>query len=116
MLIFTMQKMDTKLPDYFQVSRTAGRSIIKKFKDSHRVQSRGVKRRVRTVKKVSGQERLRLLRKCVLWSDETKLELSGHRGAAYVWRKNGEAYNSKNTSTNETWLWDYFSVGVLQCL
>lgn len=33
----------------------------------------------------------------VLWSDETKLELFGHRDVAYVWRKKGEAYNPKNT-------------------
>lgn len=35
--------------------------------------------------------------KRVLWSDETKLELFGHRDTAYVWRKKGEAFNPKNT-------------------
>lgn len=35
--------------------------------------------------------------KHVIWSDETKLELFGHRDVAYVWRKKGEAYNPKNT-------------------
>lgn len=33
----------------------------------------------------------------ILWSDETRLELFGHRDTAYVWRKTGEAYNPKNT-------------------
>ena len=35
--------------------------------------------------------------KRVMWSDETKLELFGHRDVAYVWRKQGEAYHPKNT-------------------
>lgn len=35
--------------------------------------------------------------KRVIWSDETKLELFGHRDVAYVWRKQGEAYHPKNT-------------------
>ncbi|KAL1248026.1 hypothetical protein QQF64_023402 [Cirrhinus molitorella] len=29
--------------------------------------------------------------------NETKLELSGHRDVAYVWRKKGESFNPKNT-------------------
>ena len=33
----------------------------------------------------------------VLWSDERKMELFGHRDVAFVWRKKGEAYNPKNT-------------------
>ena len=33
----------------------------------------------------------------VLWSDETKMELFGHRDVAFVWRKKCEAYNPKNT-------------------
>ena len=28
--------------------------------------------------------------KRVMWSDETKLELFGHRDVAYIWRKQGE--------------------------
>lgn len=35
--------------------------------------------------------------KSVLWSDETKLELFGHRDVAFVWRRKGEAFNPKNT-------------------
>ena len=35
--------------------------------------------------------------KRVIWSDETKLELFGHRNVAFVWRKKGEAHNPKNT-------------------
>ena len=35
--------------------------------------------------------------KHVLWSDEMKIELFGHRDIAYVWRKKGEAYNPKYT-------------------
>lgn len=31
-----------------------------------------------------------------------KLELFGHREAAYVWRKKGEAYNPKNTTVIST--------------
>ena len=31
--------------------------------------------------------------KRVLWSDETELELFGHRDVAYVWRQKGEAYS-----------------------
>jgi transposase len=33
----------------------------------------------------------------ILWSDETKLELFGHRDVAYVWRKKSEAFKPKNT-------------------
>lgn len=33
----------------------------------------------------------------VLWSDETKIELFGHRDVAFIWRKKGEAYKPKNT-------------------
>lgn len=35
--------------------------------------------------------------KRVIWSDETKLELFGHRDVAFVWRKKGEAHNPQNT-------------------
>ena len=51
--------------------------------------------------------------KRVLWSDETKLELFGHRDVAFVWRKKGEAYNPKNTvPTVQTWWWEYHAVGM----
>lgn len=33
----------------------------------------------------------------VLWSDETKIELFGHNDQRYVWRRQGEAFNPKNT-------------------
>ena len=33
----------------------------------------------------------------ILWSDETKLELFGHSSAQYVWRKNNESFDPKNT-------------------
>lgn len=33
----------------------------------------------------------------ILWSDELKMELFGHRDVAYVWRKKGEAFKPKNT-------------------
>lgn len=33
----------------------------------------------------------------VIWSDETKIELFGRNSATRVWRKDGSAYNNKNT-------------------
>ena len=51
----------------------------------------------------------------VLWSDETKLELFGHRDIAYVRRKKGEVYNPKNTvptvkhGNESIMLWGCFS-------
>lgn len=33
----------------------------------------------------------------VIWSDETKIEIFGRNTATHVWRKNGTAYNKKNT-------------------
>ena len=33
----------------------------------------------------------------VEWSDETKLELFGHKDVAFIWRNKGEAFNPKNT-------------------
>ena len=33
----------------------------------------------------------------VLWSDETKVGLFGHNDQNYVWRREGEAFNIKNT-------------------
>ena len=35
--------------------------------------------------------------KTVIWSDETKLELFGRNDARHVWRKQGTAYDRKNT-------------------
>lgn len=35
--------------------------------------------------------------KSILWSDETKLELFGHRDVAFVWRKKNEAFKPQNT-------------------
>ncbi|CDQ73359.1 unnamed protein product [Oncorhynchus mykiss] len=37
----------------------------------------------------------------VLWSDETKIELFGHNGHRYVWRKKGETCKPKNTIPTE---------------
>ena len=33
----------------------------------------------------------------ILWSDETKLELFGRNSSRHVWRRNGSAYDPKNT-------------------
>ena len=33
----------------------------------------------------------------VLWTDEIKIELFGHNYQNHVWRKDGEAYSTKNT-------------------
>ena len=33
----------------------------------------------------------------VLWADETKMQLFGHNDQRYVWRRQGEAFNPKNT-------------------
>ena len=33
-----------------------------------------------------------------LWSDETKIELFDHNEQEYVWRREGEAFNPKNTN------------------
>ena len=33
----------------------------------------------------------------VLWSDETKIELFGYNDQRYVWKRQGEAFNPKNT-------------------
>lgn len=156
----------TCLSKRFQVSRSAVRSIIKKFNEIHTVENmtgRGRKRKIsktlerKLVREVSKdprttaktlvndlaksginvsaktvtralhrselkgcrprktpllkkrhlQARLKFARgnleknneywKRILWSDETKLELFGHRDVAYVWRKKGEAFNPKNT-------------------
>lgn len=34
--------------------------------------------------------------KCVIWSDEVKLEVFGHRDVAFIGRKKGAAYNANN--------------------
>ncbi|KAI3366612.1 hypothetical protein L3Q82_009292, partial [Scortum barcoo] len=38
----------------------------------------------------------------VLWSDETKIELSGHNAQQYVWRRKGETFYPKNTMPTVT--------------
>ena len=35
--------------------------------------------------------------KKVLWSDETKIELFGHQGKRYVWRKPNTSHHPENT-------------------
>ena len=35
--------------------------------------------------------------KMLLWSDETKIELYGHKGKCYVWRKPNTSHNPENT-------------------
>ncbi|KAK3557409.1 hypothetical protein QTP70_026653 [Hemibagrus guttatus] len=53
----------------------------------------------------------------VLWSDETKIELSGHNDVAFIWCKKGEAFNPKNTIPTVkhgggNLFWGCFSAGV----
>ena len=55
--------------------------------------------------------------KRVMWSDETKLELFGHKDVAYVWRKQGDTYRPKNIVHilySETWWGKYNGLGVFQ--
>lgn len=48
-----------------------------------------------------------------LWSDETKLELSGHMDAAFSWQRKGEAFDPKITvltvKRGVERLWGYFT-------
>jgi hypothetical protein len=37
------------------------------------------------------------IQKKVLWSDETKTELSGHPGKSYVWGKPNTSHHPENT-------------------
>ena len=52
-----------------------------------------------------------------LWSDETKIELFGHNGHRYVWRKKGEACKPENTIQTVKYrggsimLWGCFAAG-----
>jgi hypothetical protein len=51
--------------------------------------------------------------KKVLWSDETKIELFGHKGKHYVWRKPNTSHLPENTITvkhggGSIMLWGYF--------
>ena len=53
--------------------------------------------------------------KCVLWTDETKIELFGHNYRNHVWRKDSKAYSPKNTvptvkfGRGSITIWGYFS-------
>lgn len=37
-----------------------------------------------------GEEKDYAFSKCALWSDETKLDVFGHRAISYVWKKKAE--------------------------
>ena len=52
----------------------------------------------------------------VLWLDETKMKLFGHRDVAFVWRKKGDTLNPRNTvptvkHCGNIMLWACFSAG-----
>ena len=49
-----------------------------------------------------------------IWSDETEIELFGHQGKCYVWRKLNTSHHPKNTipmkhGGGSIMLWGYFS-------
>ena len=54
--------------------------------------------------------------KKVLWSDETKIELFGHQGKSYVWRKPNHSHHPENIiptvkhSGGSIMLWGCFSL------
>ena len=55
--------------------------------------------------------------KKVLWSDETKIELYGHLGKCYVWRKPNTSHHPENTiptvklGDGGIMLWRCFAIG-----
>ena len=52
---------------------------------------------------------------CVLWTDDTKLELFGPMDQRYVWRRKNKAYDEKNTlptvkhGGGSIMLWGFFA-------
>ena len=47
-----------------------------------------------------------------LLSDETKIELFGHQGKCYFWRKPNTSHHPENTIPSEAWWWQHHAVGM----
>lgn len=119
--LFMLIKQQMDIKQRIQVSRTGVRSIIKKFKGSHTVQT---KTRTRRKQKISNtlerktardfEVRLKYAKYAVCFP---QMSLNQSRDAAYVWRKKGEKYNPKNgLPTVKQGNWGYNAVGMLQCI